>query len=80
MEVLTMKCDKCGKSVEVKQHQDSTGFVHTYGGLLAMVDIKEGESGRPSLDWEDKLYCPKCLLTIVNKWLNEISDAPIKRR
>lgn len=65
-------CDYCGKIDVLKKISDSNGMITVQSeraNLLWMVDIKKGESRRPSFDLTDKAFCPDCLPKAIIKWV-----------
>jgi hypothetical protein len=71
MDKLVKECDRCYKQKIVANHYDSTGFIECTGSLLLMTDIPKGKSGRESLDLDNKIYCPKCLLDTISEWIDK---------
>lgn len=89
MDMVADKCNRCGKIVVKHNHADSSDMVKTCDSFLYMCDLKERESGRPSLQLKEyvgegkpKMYCLDCLDVTVHEWVEEMkkrgkSDIPL---
>ena len=72
-------CDGCGRTVIKKEGHQSSNMVtvfspqDNYASLVFLGEIEEGKRGRPSFDLKGKLWCPQCLVSALQAWVNTLT-------